>query len=128
MMSSSQGRQVLLVEDDSDYRTMMRCFLEAGNWNVTEASNGLEALRHMAEASPDLMITDIDMPALNGIGLINKLRESTQWSTLPIIIVTGNTLSIDFFLTLTEFVITKPADKTKLLNYADAAMARKITT
>jgi CheY-like chemotaxis protein len=66
-----------------------------GSWElpvgveVELAGNGFAALLKMGERAPDLLITDLNMPGMDGFGMIRHLRESAQWKALPIVVVSA---------------------------------------
>ncbi|WP_242072649.1 ammonium transporter [Microcoleus sp. FACHB-68] len=85
--------QILIVEDDSVTREMLRRTLQREGWNVTEAENGRAALDRVAENCPDLILLDLMMPQMDGFEVITKLRNNPQTRTLPIVVVTAMDLT-----------------------------------
>jgi signal transduction histidine kinase/DNA-binding response OmpR family regulator len=79
---------VLVVEDDEELRAFLISILES-DYTVREASNGAEALRMTAESQPDFVISDIMMPEIDGIQLLQKLREDLNTSHIPIVLLTA---------------------------------------
>ena len=80
---------LLIVEDDSDLAGILRDTLLTLDFAVTIASDGVSALEAYAEERPDLLVTDVMMPAMDGFTLIEKLRQSDE--LLPIIVLTART-------------------------------------
>jgi len=81
-------RNVLIVEDSKAIRSMIRIALEeAGDFLVAEANNGFEALKTLPSRSFDLIITDINMPDINGLELINFVKSNPTYKAIPLIIV-----------------------------------------
>lgn len=78
---------VLVVEDSATVREVERHMLEEAGYKVTTAVNGVDALNKLRGVSCDLVITDIDMPVMNGIELITKIRSHERLSGVPIIVV-----------------------------------------
>ena len=85
----TQSRQahVLVVEDSATVREVERHMLEEAGYKVTTAVNGSDALNKLRGVTVDLVITDIDMPVMNGIELIGKIRAHERLSQVPIIVV-----------------------------------------
>jgi excisionase family DNA binding protein len=88
---SSAERKLLLVEDDA---TTLRLYeLEIVGWGlplqVLKASNGLEALIRIGEARPDLLITDLSMPGVDGFRMIRTLRADPTHGRMAIIVISG---------------------------------------
>ncbi len=78
---------VLLVEDDNTVRQSIRIYFEDSGFSIVEASDGLEALDIFRAQMPDLVLTDLMMPRLNGIELITALKNENP--DTPIIVVSG---------------------------------------
>jgi two-component system response regulator (stage 0 sporulation protein F) len=66
---------VLIVDDDPDIREMTRCVLEDEGYGVATASNGTEALAHITEHQPALVLLDIRMPGVSGFEVQERLHE-----------------------------------------------------
>ena len=81
-------KNVLIVEDSKAIRSMIRVALEeAGGYFVVEAGNGFEALKALPAQRLDLIITDINMPDINGLELIGYVKSNPAYSTIPLVIV-----------------------------------------
>lgn len=112
---------ILIVDDLPENITILRSIIEASgaSYLVTEANNGKEALESIAQTPPDLIITDWDMPEMNGIELIVSVRKNHELRNIPIIVVTGmmvhpEDLKMAFEAGASDF-LRKPFDKTELL-------------
>ena len=82
-------KSVLVVEDSVTTRTMIRAVIEdmGEDFNTLEASTGFEALKMLPQQQYDLIITDINMPDINGLELISFVRNNPRFTHLPIVIV-----------------------------------------
>jgi chemotaxis protein histidine kinase CheA len=80
---------ILVVDDSINTREIEKSILEAYGYRVTLADDGLEALEKAQKFKYDLIITDIEMPHLDGFSLTEKLRKDNQYKNTPIIIVTS---------------------------------------
>jgi two-component system chemotaxis response regulator CheY len=81
-------KNVLIVEDSKAIRTLIRVLLEeAGGFFVVEAGNGFEALKTLPTLRFDLIITDINMPDINGLELIGYVKSNPTYRDIPLIIV-----------------------------------------
>jgi two-component system, chemotaxis family, chemotaxis protein CheY len=86
-MSDSRQR-VLVVEDSATMRGFVTAALEsAGPYSVTQAESGFHALKILPRARYDLIITDINMPDINGLELVRFIRESDAHKATPLIII-----------------------------------------
>lgn len=81
--------KILVVEDTLDMREMFHLYLTTEGFTVVTASDGREALYLASAERPDLMITDIHMPHLDGIQLVKELRAQPKFKDLPIIGITA---------------------------------------
>ena len=81
---------ILLVDDELDYRLLIRTVLMSRGCDVLLAENGLEALEKVKGASIDLVITDIYMPVMDGIKMSKALRAMPQFAQVPILFLSGD--------------------------------------
>lgn len=79
----------LIVDDSASIRMVLGMTLRDAGINVTEATNGEEALAHATTQQFDFIITDIEMPKMNGLQLIKKLRALVNCKYLPILTLTN---------------------------------------
>ena len=79
---------ILIVDDSLSIRQSTRFILEQGNYSVREASDGVEALKALSEAKANLVITDINMPNMDGLTLVKKIREAPASKFMPILVLT----------------------------------------
>lgn len=80
--------KVLVVDDSAAIRKSISFVLEQGGYEIVEAEDGLLALDALEKNTVNLIITDVNMPNLDGIGLIRKVRESDRNRFVPIIVLT----------------------------------------
>jgi two-component system response regulator HydG len=79
--------RVLVVDDEAGTRAAMKSLLESQGYEVDQAADGSAALERMVELPPDLVVTDLDMPVMNGMQLLEALRERGQ--DVPVIVATS---------------------------------------
>jgi two-component system chemotaxis response regulator CheY len=82
-------QHILIVEDSPTMRVLLTSALEGLDTpvKVTEAESGFEALRQLPRNSYDLIVTDINMPDINGLELISFVRNNSSYRTIPLVIV-----------------------------------------
>jgi len=81
-------KTILIVEDSATTRALIRAVIdEIGEFDTVEASSGFEALKMLPQQEYDLIITDINMPDINGLELISFVRSNPRFTHLPIVIV-----------------------------------------
>jgi CheY-like chemotaxis protein len=90
LMNSAKPLRILLVEDQELVRTTLKLVLQALGHEVWEACHGREALEHLRQAMPDVILSDIDMPVMNGEAMCRALSQDTQWAQLPVVLMTGH--------------------------------------
>jgi two-component system cell cycle response regulator DivK len=89
-MPTQPAPLVLLVEDDRDTREMYSEYLSYSGLRVAEAPTGFRALERAREQPPDVVVTDIAMPGMDGLELSRRLRADPPTRDVPIIAVSGN--------------------------------------
>jgi two-component system, chemotaxis family, sensor kinase CheA len=81
--------RVLVVDDSLTTRTLERSILEAAGYDVSVAADGVEALTVLRADPVDLVISDVDMPRLDGFGLTAEIRRDAALRQLPVVLVTS---------------------------------------
>lgn len=85
----SRTRTILVVDDSMTTRTMERNLLESVGYSVEVAADGAEAWQILQSRKVDLVVSDVDMPRLNGFELTEKIRNSSDLAELPVVLVTA---------------------------------------
>jgi len=80
---------ILVVDDSITSRMLVKDILESAGYKIKTAVDGIEALTAIKSESFDLIISDIEMPRMNGFTLTEKIRKDEKLSHLPVILVTG---------------------------------------
>lgn len=80
--------KVLAIDDSKTIREMLRHTLSQGGFEVHVADDGVDGLEKLECVAPDVVITDINMPRLDGFGVIEKIRSQKVYSALPILVLT----------------------------------------
>ena len=83
------GPGVLLVEDDRDGRRLYAEWLTHAGFKVDQAHNGLQALERAFEAVPDVVVTDLNIPGIDGYELTRRLKQDPRTKSVPVLAVTG---------------------------------------
>jgi len=82
------AKKILVTEDSATMRALISSTLQAlGDFEIVEAANGFEALRMLPREKFDLVITDINMPDINGLELVSFIKKNEQYSGIPLFIV-----------------------------------------
>ena len=86
---------VLIVDDNQASRDLIRAILKPVRCNVIEASQGQQALDLIQQEHPDLVLLDVDMPGLDGITVVKKIRANAALTGLPVVAVTAFAMESD---------------------------------
>lgn len=84
-------KKILIVDDEEKIRKVLRIHLGKAGYEVLEAEDGFEALKRIEEGLPDLVITDIMMPKLDGLELGKAIRYRSETKEIPFIIISAKT-------------------------------------
>jgi CheY-like chemotaxis protein len=88
-------KKVLVADDKATSRELIRTVLESRGYAVSEAADGLEAVRQAGEILPDLIILDLHMPGLDGFGVLAELRRDRRFAATPIMALTASAMHGD---------------------------------
>jgi two-component system chemotaxis response regulator CheY len=121
--------RILIVEDSPTMRAMLVAALEdlASPVKITEAESGFEALRRLPRETYDLILTDINMPDINGLELVAFVKKNEAYSSIPLIIVSteGSERDRDKGLALgADAYLVKPFDPEDLRHIAQDLLDR----
>jgi PAS domain S-box-containing protein len=87
-----EGGRILVVEDDPDTRRLLAETISEYGFQVRSAANGRDALDRLAEATPDLIVSDLMMPVMDGFTFLGQLQQDPVWSRVPVVILTAKNL------------------------------------
>ncbi|MBF0529750.1 MAG: response regulator [Deltaproteobacteria bacterium] len=111
------GKTVLVVDDYRSIRKSIRELLQGMGVVCIEAENGLQALEILRGSLPDVIISDLVMPEMDGFELTEAIKSSLAWRLIPVIIISTHTDSRYIFKALrlgADDYLTKPASKEML--------------
>jgi len=92
----SEQQQLLLVDDEPGIRESVQAYLEDNEeWSVTAAINAEEAWQKIEVQTPDLIISDVMMPQVNGYEFLQKLREDPRYRSIPVVFLTARGMTSD---------------------------------
>ena len=107
-----------MVDDEPTQRTLLRRIFERSGHEVSEASDGAAALRAVGEARPDLVVTDMMMPVMDGAELIRQLRGEPATASIPILAASSDShLAVG-----ADAVVPKPYSWQHLAEVADGLL------
>ena len=113
--------RILVVDDEPDLRYILRRIFERAGHEVIDASEGEAALCAVREAPPDLVVTDMMMPVMDGAELIRRLRADPATARIPVLAATADAP----MAAGADLVVTKPYRSSQILAAAEALLAPK---
>lgn len=118
--------KILVVDDSDDTREMMAKLLELEAYNVITAEDGLVGLNKAETEQPDLIITDINMPNLNGIEMIKMIRGQSPVREVPILAITayGSSVAAEALAAGADRATTKPIEFDSLIDGIKQLLAK----
>ena len=112
---------VLLIDRDEDSRSMYAQYVKGANWIVEEAEDGREALAKALALRPDVIVTELRLPGIDGFELCTLLRRDFATRAIPIVVVTGDAYKRDLELARSAgatSILVKPCDPEAMLTEA----------
>ena len=110
--------KILIVDDEPAQRLLLRRIFERAGHEVADAGNGADALQAVGESRPDLVVTDMMMPVMNGAELIRRLRREPATADIAILAASGDPHLAEG----ADAVISKPFVSRHLVEVADALL------
>jgi DNA-binding NtrC family response regulator len=112
-------KTIFIIEDDNHVLFMMKNYFEYSGYNIITASNGLDGLKMLKSENYDLVITDIVMPYVSGLGIISVIKERSP--DLPVIAITGYGKNPERLAAekKADVVLRKPFEMEKLIDHVE---------
>lgn len=118
--TGSKKRTVLVVEDDAGILRQIAFNLESHGYLVQTAMTGLDALKLLMQKRPDLLITDVMMPEMDGHELVSSVRSDPDLADMPVIMLTARSQDEDMmqgYQSGTDLYLTKPFNPAELVTF-----------
>ncbi len=110
-------KRIVVAEDNEANLELIRAILETRGFEVIEAHDGEEAIAKIRETGPDLVLMDVQMPLLNGVGALQKLRREPGLAAIPVIALTAYAMcgdKEDFLAAGFDSYVSKPIEPSTL--------------
>lgn len=117
-------KRILIVDDERQIVRMLRTSLQGSGYEVLSAANGEEALDHVRSGCPDLIITDLAMPLMNGIELTQAVRQFTQTPIIVLSVRDSDMMKVHALDEGADDYLTKPFSMPELLARVRAQLRR----
>jgi two-component system cell cycle response regulator DivK len=95
MAKLNRKHRILLIEDDNSVRELFSTLLERSGYEVVEADYALPAMFRAVHFTPDLILTDLRMPMMNGLELIEQFKGHAETKDIPVVVVSGSASDAD---------------------------------
>jgi DNA-binding response OmpR family regulator len=121
------GQCILLVEDDEQIRKLLSAFLERRGYRVMLAVDGHDALEQVSLELPDLVISDLNMPRLNGLELLARLRQDSRTRDVPVVLLSAQRSDDDVATGLSQGAdayVPKPIEMSMLARTVEELLQR----
>ena len=115
---SEATQRLLLVEDEEDIAFILRFLLERHGYTVDHAADGRAALERFGAAVPDLVLMDVMLPYHDGIELVERLRATPGWQSVPVLMLSAKAREADIVRALelgADDYVTKPFQPEEVL-------------
>ena len=126
-MPDDKKTRILIIDDDVGFRDLLRIHLSAAGYQVQIAEDGVAGGRALLAQTPDLVVSDLNMPFLNGFELLSLLRSDPQTASIPVILLSGrndgDTMVKAVELGAADY-LTKPVTRDQLLESIEAVLSR----
>ena len=126
-MPDEKKPRILIIDDDTGFSDLLRIHLSAAGYQVQVAEDGVTGGRALLERPPDLIVSDVNMPFLDGFELLSLMRSDASTASIPVILLSGrsdgDTMAKAVELGAADF-LTKPVTRDQLLESVEACLAR----
>ncbi len=123
----SHRSRILVVDDDANVRDLIRVRLDQAGYDVHTARTGVEAISRIGELNPDAMVLDINMPEMDGFGVLAAMK--TERMSLPVLVLTARHAGDDVRRAIdlgAKDYLTKPFNEAQLLARVARLMRRRL--
>ena len=126
-MPNDRKTRILIIDDDVGFRDLLRIHLSAAGYQVQVAEDGVAGGRALLANTPDLVVSDLNMPFLDGFELLSLLQSDAETANIPVILLSGrsdgDTMAKAVELGAADF-LTKPVTRDQLLESIEACLSR----
>jgi len=127
-MNETTADKILLVDDEKHLLVSLRDYLIFEKFDVTVAQSGEEALEKLQKYVPDLIVLDISMPGMGGLGFLKRISSADGKPQYPVLVLTARSMMADFFGNLDiDGFMAKPCDETLLVQKIKAIISKRRT-
>ena len=121
------SKRLLLVDDEPNLLVAVAAVLRGEGFEVTTARNGREALTNVAQSTPDLIVSDVRMPGMDGFELARRLRSTASFALIPIVFLSAKDETedrVEGFRSGVDVYLTKPFEPSELIAVIQGILQR----
>lgn len=126
-MPDGQKKKIMMVDDDAALRELYVVELSTKNFDVVEAKDGKEALEKVRQEKPDLILLDMVMPEMDGIGLLSELKQDNDLKNIPVIMLTNfgqeNLIQQAYNLGVTDYLLKYKVTQEEMAGKIEATLS-----
>ena len=126
-MVQQKKNRILIIEDDANFRYLLRMHLTQAGYEVRVAEDGVDGGKALLSEAPDLILSDLNMPFLNGFDLLALLKQDPATASIPVILLTGSkdneVMAKSMTLGAADF-LAKPVTQNDLLGSVEGCLRR----
>ncbi len=116
--------KVLIAEDNPDLRAIFACTFDRRQFALASAADGVEAVEHLKQDVPDILILDINMPRMSGYDVLTFVRNNQHTRNMKVIVVTGNNTVLQApEAEYADLILIKPVNISDLITFAQRLIA-----
>jgi DNA-binding response OmpR family regulator len=127
-MDSLESKKILIVEDEDRIRQVIKIIIRGNLVDVDEAADGKVALEKIKSSKYDMVILDLMIPEIDGMGVLQTIRSDETTKDIPVVIVSAKTRDSEILAGMKEganFYITKPFEPQDLINIMEFILGVK---
>ncbi len=125
---AAEPKLIVCIEDEPDMIELLRTILESSGYKVIGANGGVAGLEIVRREKPDLILLDLMMPDMDGWEVFQQIKDDSELSSIPIVVVTAKAQSIDkvlgLYIARAEDYITKPFKVQDLVDRIDKLVGK----
>lgn len=125
-LKHERGATILIADDEPEVVDLVRIILESEGYRVLDASNGLQALKQIQAHRPDLILMDMRMPEMTGLGVLNTLAQDPETRSIPVVMLSVVVTDPEIRMALSQGAVaylSKPFEVRELLWMVDRVLS-----